>query len=108
MRVELTRPLFLSMATAIAMPLLLPLPSRAQPADCASAPQADAVPLALNLGGLPGVPYNFGGQAYVNVPMTAGGMTCTDRHPPRRDILRGEPGDVLHGERGNLLSGPSP
>jgi hypothetical protein len=110
MRVQLALPLFLSMAIAGTMPLLLPLPTRAQPADCASAsvPPADALPLALNLGDLPGVPPNLGGQAYVNLPMSAGGMTCTDQRPPPRDILRGEPGDVLHGTGGNLLSGPSP
>jgi hypothetical protein len=108
MRVQLALPLFLSMAIAGTMPLLLPLPTRAQPADCASVPPADALPLALNLGDLPGVPPNVGGQAYVNVPMSAGGMTCTDQRPPPRDILRGEPGDVLHGTGGNLLNGPSP
>jgi hypothetical protein len=93
---------------ALLLILLLAVRANAQPADCASAPPPDAVPLALNFAGLPGVPSNFGGQAYVNVPMSAGGMTCTGRRPAPRDILRGEPGDVLHGERGNLLSGPSP
>ena len=94
----------------LALPLFLMLVAHAiaQPADCASAPPADVVPLALNLNGLPGVPSNFGGQTYVNIPMTAGGMTCTDQRPPPRDILRGEPGDVLRGERGNLLSGSPP
>ena len=98
MRVQLGLPLF----------LILVAHANAQPADCASAPPVDVVPLALNLNGLPGVPSNFGGQAYVNIPMTAGGMTCTDQRPPPRDILRGKPADVLHGKRGNLLSGPPP
>ena len=94
--------------------LILAAPARAQPADCAPDPDAPppaSVPLELNLRGLPGVPRSVGGQAFVDAPLTNGGMTCTDRRPPPRDILRGEPmppsGDVLHGARGDLLRGPS-
>ncbi len=89
-------------------PLLLRGPVFAQPADCASAPEAEApaAPMALNLGGLPGVPAGVSGQIYVATPWAAGGMTCTDQRPPPRDILRGEPGDALHGPQGDLLRGP--
>ena len=82
--------------------------ARAQPADCVPDPRAPiAVPMELNLGGLPGVPPGVSGQIYVAVPLASGGMTCTDRRPPPRDILRGEPGDVLRGAKGDLLRGPS-
>jgi hypothetical protein len=97
------------------MLLMLPIcltaagPALAQPADCApdpNAPPPTVLPMQLNLGGLPGVPRGVDGQIYVGAPMSNGGMTCTDRPPPPRDILRGEPGDVLHGARGDLLRGP--
>ena len=92
----------------------LAAPARSQPADCApdpNAPPPASVPLELNLSGLPGVPSGVGGQAFVAAPLSNGGMTCTDRRPPPRDILRGEPmtpsGDLLHGAKGDLLRGPS-
>lgn len=85
-----------------ALPILLCLirTAGAQPADCAADPQAPApaaLPLELNLGGLPGMPRRINGQIYAAIPLAQGGMTCTDRRPPPRNVLRGEPGDVLHG-----------
>ncbi len=100
------------------MLLVLPIfaafagPAGSQPADCApdaESPPPASIPLQLNLHGLPGVPSGISGQAYVAVPLTEGGMSCTDAPPPPRDILRGEPGDVLHGDapsQGDLLRGP--
>ena len=82
--------------------------ARAQPADCAMGPQAfnsAPLPVDVSLAGLPGVPPGVSGQVYLPVPMVPGGMTCTDRRPLPRDILRGEPGDVLHGGKGDLLRG---
>lgn len=74
-------------------------PAGAQPADCAPGPQSPGAvaPLELDLRGLPGVRPGITGQIYVAIPLTSGGMTCTDRNPPPRDVLRGEPGDLLRG-----------
>jgi len=85
--------------------LLLSSPARAQPADCAPtqqspsqiSPASENLPMQLNLDTLPGVPAGIGGQIYVAVPLGNGGMTCTDRREPPRDVLRGEPGDLLRG-----------
>ena len=94
MRDYLVLLIFLSLApTARTQPA-----ATVQPANCAPDPRAPiAVPMELNLGGRPGVPPGVSGQIYVAVPLTSGGMTCTDQRPPPRDILRGEPGDVLRG-----------
>ena len=129
-------------------------PVAAQPADCAPAGSADGLaangwaaggtaadgapvgtggpvlPLAIDVGGRPGMPKGVRGQIYVGVPVgapaataanpagtwTAGnsyagnaprGNACADDRPPPRDVLRGQPGDVLDGPPSpDLLRGP--
>ncbi|MGE0226711.1 MAG: hypothetical protein AB7F35_27710 [Acetobacteraceae bacterium] len=81
----------------------------AQPADCPieAAPQG-VLPLAIDLGGRPGVPRGLTGQAYVDLPVgNQSALECTQPAPPGpRDILHGPPGDVLHGPPpANLLRG---
>jgi hypothetical protein len=81
----------------------------AQPADCPTAsPTGQALPLALDLAGRPGVPNGVTGQSFVAVPLSPPGMACADdaARPPH-DVLRGEPGDVLGGPPSpDLLRGP--
>jgi hypothetical protein len=83
--------------------LIWPVAVVAQPADCPSDPSASPggiLPLALDIGGRPGVPRGATGQAYIGVPIApSGGMACTNPAPPG-------PADILHGEPGNVLSGP--
>lgn len=65
------------------------------------------LPLALDLGGRPGVPAGTTGQAYIAVPLGTPGYACHSDAPPPDDLLRGEPGDVLHGRPSpDLLRGP--
>jgi hypothetical protein len=67
------------------------------------------LPLALDIGGRPGVPRGTTGQVYVGVPIPPpGAMNCTNSPPPGpADILRGEPGNVLGGPPSpDLLRGP--
>jgi hypothetical protein len=80
------------------------------PADCPPDPGATAMlPLALGLGGRPGVPPGVTGWAYVGVPYNPNGTAVCDPTPPPppRDILGGEPGNVLQGPPSpDLLRGP--
>ena len=85
-------------------------PAAAQPADCATAPPASALPLSIGIAGLPGAPPGLTGQVYLAVPIL-GSTSCNDVPRPPRDILRGDPPPnqetVLNGPRGNLLRGPA-
>jgi len=138
----------------LAILMLFACPVAAQPADCAPAGSADGLaangwaaggtaadgapvgtggpvlPLAIDVGGRPGMPKGVRGQIYVGVPVgapaataanpagtwTAGnsyagnaprGNACADDRPPPRDVLRGQPGDVLDGPPSpDLLRGP--
>lgn len=79
----------------------------AQPADCvAPEPSGPSLPLAVDIGGRPGVPRGMGGEAYVAIPLAPQGYACPPPPLPR-DILHGEPGDVLGGQPSpDLLRGP--
>ncbi len=81
--------------------LLCPLQATAAPADCPSAPdQAGAIPLAIELQGLPGVPRGVSGQADVEVPASPNGRLDCPAKAARKPV------DPLHGEPGDLLRGP--
>jgi hypothetical protein len=76
----------------------------AQPADCVTPrPSGPVVPLAIDLGGRPGVPTGGHGLAVIDVPMGApAGNACHDEAPLPRDVLRGETGDLLSGTSVNF------
>ncbi|MBS0382251.1 MAG: hypothetical protein JSR21_13495 [Proteobacteria bacterium] len=99
-------------AAFLAPAVLAPRAALAQPADCPvdqSAEGGGVLPLALDIGGRPGVPRGTTGQVYVGVPIPPpGAMACTNPAPPgAEDILRGDPGDVLGGPPSpDLLRGP--
>jgi hypothetical protein len=77
----------------------------AQPADCAApASSGPSLPLAVDIGGRPGIPPGLGGEAYLAIPLASSGYSCPPPALPR-DILHGEPGEVLGGEPGEVLGG---
>lgn len=91
-------------------PVILGRAAWAQPADCPRAPGdrgGAGIPLAIDLGGRPGVPPGMDGKAYVEVPIGPSGLDCGPRGPPPRDVLQGPGGDVLRGPAGDVLGGPS-
>ena len=99
-------------AAAILSAVLPLCAAMAQPADCPVDPSAEGggvLPLALDIGGRPGVPRGTTGRVYVGVPIPPpGSMACTNSAPPGpKDILRGDPGNVLSGPPSrDLLRGP--
>ncbi len=65
-------------------------------ADCPTAPNSGAsLPVAIDLGGRPGVPSGVKGKAYLDLPIEPN-VSCPDAPPPPSDVLRGEPGDLLN------------